>query len=484
MRAFPAILVIAILVAGSVFFADRPGSVAMVWEDWRIETSVAMLVLGVAIVSLVVAALVWILRRFVGGPRAFMRRRRERRRRAGYRALTQGMVAVAAGDAEEAQRQARRADVLLAEPPLTLLLSAQAAQLNGDENAAKKYFTAMLGRPETEFLGLRGLITQAMRTGEHGTARRLAERAREIRPKTPWVLASLFELEAREGDWKAALQTLGEATKRKALPPGPARRHQAAILYQRSIEAESDDRPRDALAQAQRAHTLEPGFAPAAERAARLLLREEKPRQAAKVLETAWHAAPHPTLVGLYAALYPGETPLARLKRIERLASLNPSHVESHLALAAASLEAQLWGAVRRHLEASGIRASANGANGAEPAAAAGSAGARACRLMAELEERGHGNVAAAQAWLARSATAAPDPVYVCAACAAESAEWRAHCPGCGAFDTLDWRVPAHARPALVAPAPAARRLPVPAAVAGSKPGTSEEGAAAERPAA
>ena len=68
---------------------------------------------------------------------AFLRRRRERRRRAGYRALTQGMVAVAAGDPQEARRFARSADALLADPPLTLLLSAQAAQLDGDETAAK-----------------------------------------------------------------------------------------------------------------------------------------------------------------------------------------------------------------------------------------------------------------------------------------------------------------------------------------------------------
>ena len=49
------------------------------------------------------------------------------KRRRGYKALSQGMVAVAAGDAGEAARLARRADGLLNDPPLTLLLSAQAA---------------------------------------------------------------------------------------------------------------------------------------------------------------------------------------------------------------------------------------------------------------------------------------------------------------------------------------------------------------------
>jgi HemY protein len=479
MRAIPALVIVGLLVAGTVWLADRPGEVSLLWQGWQVETTVSVLVLGVIVLSLIAAAVAGVLRRVVGGPRSFMRRRRERRRRAGYKALTQGMVAVAAGDPDEALRQARRADVLLAEPPLTLLLSAQAAQLNGDEDAAKKYFTAMLSRPETEFLGLRGLITQAMRTRDDATARRLAERARQLRPKTAWVLASLFDLQARHGDWEAAQLTLGDAVKRRALPAAEARRHQAAILYQRSLEAEADSRPRDALKHVEKAHAAEPGFAPAAERAAALLLREGKPRQAAKVIETAWRVRPHPKLASSYAALYPGEAPLARLKRMERLAAANPENDETHLALASAALDAQLWGAARRHLEAVDARAVANG-NGAAPAEANGKqATARACRLMAELEQRERGDVGAAHAWLARSATAQPDPVYVCSACSAESGEWTPHCPHCHAFDSLAWRVPSHARPAIAGGA-APHRLPAPSAAAASKPSAS--GAADTRP--
>src|SRR6185437_13928291 len=135
MRALPAIIVVAALIAGAVFIADRPGAVSLTWQGWRVDTSVAVLVLGVVIVAMLSALLFHLLRKIIGGPRAFLRARRESRRRRGYRALTQGKVAVAAGDAAEAKRYAKQADGLLAEPPLTLLLSAQAAQLNGDEKA-------------------------------------------------------------------------------------------------------------------------------------------------------------------------------------------------------------------------------------------------------------------------------------------------------------------------------------------------------------
>src|SRR6185312_12175791 len=140
--------------------------VALTWQGWEIDTSVAVMGFATLVVALALAVLFTLLRLILRGPRAWARGRRERRRQQGYRALTQGMVAVAAGDAEEAQKLARKADSLLAEPPLTLLLSAQAAQLSGDEGAATRYFTAMLERPETEFLGLRGLLMQALRGGD------------------------------------------------------------------------------------------------------------------------------------------------------------------------------------------------------------------------------------------------------------------------------------------------------------------------------
>src|SRR6185312_14059897 len=304
MRALPALIVIALLVAASVYVADRPGSVAVVWQGWRVDTSVSVLVLAVVAIAMAAAALFHVLRKVLGGPRAFMRWRRE-----GYRALTQGMVAVAAGDAAEAQKFARKADVLLAEPPLTLLLSAQAAQLNGDDQAAHRYFSAMIERKETEFLGLRGLIMQALRSGDEGKALSLIERAKALRPSTPWVLSSLFELQARAGKWHEAEATLVEATKRKALPQAESRHRHAVLLHEKSRAAEAKGEAREALEHAAKAHKLDPGFAPVTTRYAQLLRAAGKPRPAAKALEAGWRAQPHPDLAEAYGALAADEPP-------------------------------------------------------------------------------------------------------------------------------------------------------------------------------
>lgn len=449
-RALPAIVVMAAIIAAAVFIADRPGSVSLAWQGWRVDTSLAVLIFGIAFVAIVAAALFHLARKIIGGPRAFMRARRERRRRRGYRALTQGMVAVAAGDAAEAKRFAKQADVLLAEPPLTLLLSAQAAQLNGDQKAAQKYFAAMLERPETEFLGLRGLIMQALKENNEAEALRLARRAKELRPKTPWVLSSLFELQARAGKWIEAETTLALAARRSAMPEPESRRHRAAMLFEQSRVAQSEGRSRDAMRLAAKANSLEPGMTQAAGHYAELLAASGNKRQARKVIEAAWRAAPHPALTAAYGTLFADERPLQRVKRFEALAAQNHDHPESHIAVAEAALKARLWGEARRHLSAVG---------GSESNAAPSP---RVCRLMAEIEEAEHNDLPAARLWLARAAaTPALDPTYVCGVCGGETAAWISICPHCRSFDSIEWRRPGRA-PASRLEAIAAMTPPLP----------------------
>jgi HemY protein len=453
MRTLPALIAIACLVAAAAYVAAEPGSVVLTWQGRHIYTTFGRLVLGVAVLAMLAAALFHLLRKLLGGPRAFLRARRERRRREGYRALTQGMVAVAAGDAEEAQKFARKADVLLAEPPLTLLLSAQAAQLNGDEQAARNYFKAMLERPETEFLGLRGLVMQALRSGDETAALGFIERARRLRPRTPWVMSSLFELQARAGRWTDAEATLVEAVKRKALTETATRHHRAVLLHERSRAAEAAGDAREALQLSAKAHGADLGFIPGAARYAALLRVGGRARHALRALEASWRAAPHPDLAEAWAALFADETPLVRMKQMDRLASANPEHVESRLAQARAALSARLWGEARRHLEALGARLG----DAAPPVAP------RVCRLMAEVEEAQHEDMVAARAWLARAATTpVPDPAWVCGACGSETPEWSATCPTCRAFASLTWRAPGGGARRLSATENLMPALPVP----------------------
>ncbi|MGQ9368735.1 heme biosynthesis protein HemY [Azospirillum sp. ST 5-10] len=425
-RAIWFIVKVAIVVAIAVWLAERPGTVAVAWQGWVVETSVAMAVL-IAVVALGAAALLYRLWRALwGAPSSVRRYRRTRRRERGYRALTKGLVAVAAGDAATARKMARRADGLLNEPPLTMLLSAQAAQLMGEDRAAHHHFTAMLERPETAFLGLRGLLTQAIKKGDRVEALALARRAHQLQPDTPWLLATLYDLEARSGEWAAAETSLQSAVQAGAITPEEGRHHRAALLLERSFEAERRGRADSALYHAQAAHDLLPGFVPAAARLSRLLADAGRAKPATKVVERTWRLHPHPELADVYRQVLEAYDPLTRVKMFEKLLALSPNHVESHLAVARAAMDAKLWGEARSHLTK---------ALEMQPSR-------RIHRLLAELERAEHQNEDAARAWLVQAGSAPADPAWTCRACGAVSPAWAGLCGNCSAFDSLDWKQP------------------------------------------
>lgn len=432
-RALWFILQVAVVIAAAIWLADRPGTVSVHWLGYAVEAPfwVALLV---TVVALGIAALGYrLIRALIRTPHRIRRNSRIRRRERGYRALTQGMVAIAAGDAQTARKMARKADGLLNEPPLTMLLSAQAAQLQGDERAAKEYFTAMLERPETAFLGMRGLLTQAIKSGDRVEALTLARKARGMQPNTPWLLGTLYDLEAQAGDWAAAEGTLQQAIQAGAIPTDEGRRHRAVLLLERSFEAERRGRADAALSHAQAAHDMMPGFVPAAVRLARLQLAADRLKPAAKVVERAWRHSPHPELADIYRSIVSSYDPLTRVRLFQKLVRQSPDSAESHLAVARAAIDAQLWGEARQHLN----RAMEIGPT------------RRTYRLMAELDRGERHDEDAAKDWLAKAANAPEDPVWTCSSCGAVSHNWGGLCGHCGAFDTLTWKAPTVAVPVM-----------------------------------
>lgn len=424
------LLLALVLAWAGVWVAQHPGQVTLEWGGWRVDTSAG--VLGAAVVAFaVVVALLYRLWLFLTrAPGRIGQALKERRSQKGYKALAKGMVAVAAGDAEEARRQVGKADGLLGEPALTLLLKAQAAQLNGDETAAERFFTAMLDDPDMAFLGLRGLMNQALKRGDDARALELARQAHALNPKSVWLADALFALEAREGQWVEADRTLKKLTKAKGLSQGKARRLRAITLLGQSMAAETDGNVRDALKLAAKAVRESPDLTPAATHYARLLIADEQRRKAKTVLEKAWSIHPHPELADLYFAACDAPDGLSKVRAAKKLLALKPGAAEAHLAMAGAALEGGLWGEARTHLNA---------------AMETGLATRSVYILMARLEEEEKGDAAAVREWLARAASAPADPAWVCGECGHVAARWTPHCSKCQGFDTLAWGVPSGA---------------------------------------
>jgi HemY protein len=443
-------LVLLVFLGGLAFaaawMADRPGSVVIDWEGQHVETSFALVVGLVAFLVVAGALSFRLVLYFVELPARLRRRWSEKSCRKGYLALTRGLVAVAAGDAQGVRDQAWRVEKHLNDPPLTLLLFAQAAQLSGDDARAAHFFRKMLNDPETEFLGLRGLALQAMKTGALEEARRYTAQAFRLNPRSEWAAGHLLSLEARGGDWDAARAMLIEATRQHSLPADRARRAQAVVEMELAAGAEARGDKAMALRHLQQAVELRPDFVPAAARHVRALAAVGKWRKAVAEAEAAWARQPHADLFEAYCQARQTDGPLERAQAAEKLVKTAPSSRDARLVAARAALNARLWGEARKHLGA---------ALEMNPTAGV-------FRLLAEIEETEpeQGTPARARDWLVKASLADPDPAWVCGDCGATVAEWSPFCGTCGGFDTLSWKVPPHVhrvQPAL----PAVAALPV-----------------------
>ena len=428
-------VIAAVLVAGN-WLLNHPGTVAIdlpgyVSVDWSFARGTAFL--AIAIVALIVA--IWLVLYILRAPWRLSGIVQRSRRERGMQAISMGMVAVAAGDTVEARAQARRAKTLVPAQPLTKLLAAQSAQLDGDNDAARDFFQQLTEEPDAAFLGVRGLWMQAMKDGRTREALGYAQQANELQPNSGWVLESMFGLQSQLGQWEDAEKTLASMIKLKSRPLAELRHDQALVQIERSKAAQASGDIQAAVAAAKKAYKLEPKFVPAANQLACAHIADGRRARAEKIIEDAWSANPHRMLAETYHSVADQVSPDKQLKLAETLAARKPNHEESRILIADFAMQAEDWGKARASLEPLTKRDLTT----------------RLCRMMAELELVSRNDVEAARDWIAKSATALPDDAWVCKETGAVQADWTAVCRESTRFGTLEWRTPYHLPQSIIA---------------------------------
>lgn len=423
------IVLLLIFVAIGIWFAENPGQVSIEWQGLIIDVPIVLALVATVIVIAICAGLYRLWRFLRTSPRIFGHYRAEKRTHKGYDSLTKGLVAVAAGEPGEAIKHARKAQEMLEDPSLTMLLSAQAAQLEGDDKAATRFFEEMSTTKGMEFLGLRGLLNQAVSRGDTDEALSLAKQAYRLKPQTQWLATSLFDLQLEKSQWGEAEATLETSVKHKLVDQATGKRQKAALMVERARQAECEGQIDAAIRLLEQALKLENALIPAALDMARLLAKSNKQRKALSVIEDIWKYNPTPALYDLFQKLHSEPDALKRVKLAEKLAGQNRKHVESRIIIARAALEADLWGEARGELKVLLEEAPS----------------ARVYALMAQLVETENGDLTGARQWLQRATQAASDPAWVCQSCGDVSLTWSAVCTKCDSFDSKEWQTPPQA---------------------------------------
>jgi HemY protein len=415
-----------VLLLGFAFswFADRPGIVTLAWEGNRYETSLMVVLAGLAALVATLMASWWIISVILRSPSLMRRFYRNRRRDRGYSALSYGLIAASSGDAAKARKLARDSRKLLGDESLVQLLEAQTLLLEGNRPEARERFNRMLEADDTRLVALRGLFVEAEREGEREASHHFAAEAAKLSPSLPWANAALIRHQARNGEFEAALRTL-EASRAAGTVGKPEADRKRAVLLTAQALAEEPSAPEKAAKLALQALKLAPSLVPASLAGASALARTNDFRKATRLLEDAWRLGPQREIAESYIHLRAGDSAQDRLLRARKLASMKPDHPESLFALAEAAIAAREWAEARKAIAPLIESAPTE----------------RACMVMAAIEEGEGGNKGKVRDWLARAVRAPRDPVWMADGIVSE--RWLPASPVSGELDAFEWKVPA-----------------------------------------
>jgi HemY protein len=398
-----------VAVAAGWWVQHLVGSVSLVVGSTTIQAPISVAVVALALLVVVIYVLTRLLATLLHLPGAFRRGGELSRRRRGDRAVTETLLALAAREPADARREAARATRLLGETPQTLLLTAYAGSISGNETEAEAAFQKLAERKDSAFLGLRGLLRLAIAHEDYSRAAQLAREAEAAHPGAAWLRGERTLLALRTGDWAEALQLTHDDAPKAGFGAAAA-------------EAESD--PALAHKLAKRAWKRDPALPSAAIAYARRLRNGGRERAALDVLKKTWALTPTPDLAEF--ALAPAPDKLARLNAGAALVGDSGAHPESKLLMARLALEAGRIDEAHRYVEA---------------AKAGGLDQRRVHLLVADIAEA-EGNESAQRDALRGAAMAGPDPAWRCDACGKTLGGWHPACPACHTAGKIRWSVP------------------------------------------
>lgn len=450
------VVLIAAFAFGAALLSETGEAMRIVVAGWEFTIGPVQAVILAVLLFIAVWLLLRILGllaatfRFLNGDETAISRYFDRNReRKGYRALSEGMMALASGEPRLALIRAQNAERLLGKPELTTLLVAQAAEASGDHKRATEAYKTLLKEDATRFVGVRGLLQQKLAQGDREVALKLAEKAFQLRPRHAETQDILLNLQSDAGDWSGARATLGAKLKAGSLPKDVYRRRDAVLALQQARTVIDDAASIEAREAAIEANKLSPDLIPAAAMAARGYVAKGDRKNATRVLKKAWEVQPHPDLAAAFAGIEPDETPQDRLKRFRTLTSTRPDSDESRMLLAELLLATEDFPAARRALDDVATRAPTQ----------------RSLAILAAIA-RGEGAEDSIVRDLVARAIAAPrGPQWVCDKCHAIHDGWQPVCDNCGSFDTLSWKTPpatTTASPALAGLLPLIESRPEP----------------------
>lgn len=423
---------IAIIAGAGVWLATRQGDVSLSMMGYDITIQSGLFFLLLFITCTMVLLIYRVVRAVLSTPKAIAKYQEQDKQKKGYNALTQGLIAVAAGDAKKATEYSDKTKGFMPDQnALTLLLAAQAARLRGEDAKAQTYFKALSEDKTASFLGLRGLLVNALSAKEYEGALTYARQADKAYGGQGWLLAMIYHLEIKNHAWKNAVETGKRAVKAGGLDESKILSDRIALHLMHGDYERDHDNESESFREYDAAYKINSFFVPTVMRMLRFYLAKNRRKKAISLIQKTWKESPHPDLARIWEELAPlkgkkNNANAKRLKWFEDLVALNPDSYDGQLMAANAAMDLGYWGEAKSYL---------TNAEEIYPSASL-------YRLMAVVEQSSGDNDAIMHALMEKASEALPDKSWHCGQTGLIYQEWSPLAMPHEGFNTIIWGVP------------------------------------------
>ncbi|MBI3420359.1 MAG: hypothetical protein HY053_09525 [Proteobacteria bacterium] len=413
------LLKLGIVITLAVWAADRSGKVSIEWQDKVVETSTFLLVLAVAVVAFISYSTAKFFSYINHLPGTLRMRHRLSDFRKGERMLDRAVDALAQEKKKSALSFLRKAEKLLGPSQVGDLVRAQAGEApilvdRGDYSSPFAW---------------REAIEKHLQDDRVEEAWALARNFAERHPRLPLPKKMLFEVRLRQEQWGEAARMLDALREEGALPRREWRVQRAALLAEQARFALERNQAAEAFEYARQADRLHPGWIPALLLASRALAQQDKPREAASLIEKSWASSAHPQLGAVYLSLKTGKSDVKKAQGAENLAR-RVEGPASQMLLGEALFRAGIYAQARY-----------------TAAELAKDHPSREVFTLLSKISHGERNGPAAQEWQNKAAGSPLGEAWICTSCRQPHKHWQALCSACKAFNSLSWET----QPALIA---------------------------------
>lgn len=423
-----------IAAALAIWLVTQEGDVDINMMGYSLSMPTGIFLLFILTSFIVTLTLYRLVRGILNAPKKMVAYTQASQRKKSFRALTRGLVAVAAGDAKQATHYSKQTKNLWPDlKGLPLLLEAQAAQLRGETGLAQNRFERMLADNDSAFLGVRGLMNEALKNNDYARALDFARKAEKQHPKKPWVVKGVYDLEIKNRQWRDALRTNHKLNKLKIYDKDKITSDRIAIYLHHHDKALKAGDEKAALSEVEKAYKLDPNFVPTVTRYCRYLIQNGQHKKVVRLIEKSWKNQTHPDLADLWIKLAPepkGKNPdkdqAKKIEWVERLLDLQPNSATAQIMAAKVAMEFNLWGEAKAYL---------NRAEKIYPSV-------EVYRLLTFVEQNSTHNEEAIHHLMERASRALPDKVWMCQETGIIYDEWSAIAKPHGAFNSIIWDVP------------------------------------------